>query len=118
MRIEGNETGILNSRLSRFSFIVTIAALALQIGLILISFGKLPPKIPVFYSLPWGDAVLSSATVIWIIPILNAVFCAFDFFLISRVRDDAFLSRILASLVILVCFGCFYATVKIISLLI
>ena len=108
---------ILNDKLAYSAFWATIISLVLQVLLILFSIGGLPPKIPIFYSMPWGESVLSAAIAIWILPILNAFFSTLDFFLISRARDDMFLSRILASLVIAVSFGCFWATYKIISLL-
>src|SRR3989344_1383413 len=108
---------ILNDKLAYSAFWATIISLVLQVLLILFSIGGLPPKIPIFYSMPWGEAVLSAAIAIWILPVLNALFGALNFFLISRVKNDMFLSRILASLVILVSFGCLWATFKIISLL-
>lgn len=109
--------GILNDKLSYGSFLATTISLLFQVLLILFSIGKLPPKIPIFYSMPWGESVLAAAIAIWILPVLNAIFTTLDFFLISRVKNDTFLSRILASLAILVSFGCFWATFKIISLL-
>lgn len=110
--------GIFNDKLPYSAFLATIISLVFQVLLILISLGKLPPKIPIFYSMPWGEAVLSANIAIWILPVLNAVFSALDFFLISRFKNDIFLSRILASLVILVSSGCLWATFKIISLLV
>jgi len=85
--------------------------------LIVFSLGKLPGKIPIFYSMPWGESILAEAVFIWIIPILNFVFTVFDYFLINRYKDDKFLASSLSALVILVCFICSYGTLKIIMLL-
>jgi len=110
------QKGIFASRISYFSFWVVVFGLICQMVLILISLGKLPGKIPIFYSMPWGESVLAAAILIWIIPILNFVFAAFDYFLINRYKDDRFLSSSLSALVILICFICAYGTLKIITL--
>jgi hypothetical protein len=113
---QGIQKGIFASRISYFSFWIVIGSLISQVALIVFSTGKLPGKIPIFYSLPWGESILAAAFFIWIIPILNFAFAAFDYFLINRYKDDKFLSSSLSALVVLICFICFYGTLKIIML--
>lgn len=114
---QGIQKGIFSSRISYFSFWVLVVSLICQVALIVFSLGKLPGKIPIFYSMPWGESILAEAVFIWIIPILNFVFAVFDYFLINRYKDDKFLASSLSALVILVCFICSYGTLKIIMLL-
>lgn len=114
---QGIQKGILVSRISYFSFWVVVVSLIFQLALIIFSLGKLPGKIPIFYSMPWGESMLAGTILIWIIPILNFAFAVFDYLLINRYKDDRFLSSSLSALVILICFICAYGTLKIIMLL-
>ena len=114
---QGIQKGIFANKISYFSFWVVVAGIISQLAFIVLSMGLLPGKIPLFYSMPWGEAVLASAIFIWIIPILNFVFAVFDYLLINKYKDDRFLSISLAALVILICFICTYGTLKIIFLL-
>lgn len=113
---QGIQQGIFASRISYFSFWVVVVSLICQLVLIVLSMGKLPGKIPIFYSMPWGESMLAAAISIWIIPILNLGIAAFDYFLINRYKADRFLSSSLSALVILVSFICVYGTLKIILL--
>lgn len=113
---QGIQQGIFVSRISYFSFWVVVVSLICQLVLIVLSMGKLPGKIPIFYSMPWGESMLAAAISIWIIPILNFGIAAFDYFLINRYKEDRFLSSSLSALVVLVCFICAYGTLKIIML--
>lgn len=112
------EKGILESKLSYATFLFSAIALISQIAIVLFSIGRLPPKIPIFYSMPWGEAILAAKWAIWIIPGLNLVFGTLDFLLISRVKSDVFLPKVLSCILILVDFVCFWGTLKLIRLLI
>ena len=115
---QGVQRGIFISRISYFSFLVAVGGLIAQVLLIVYSFGKLPTKIPIFYSMPWGDSVLFASWSIWILPLFNFGFSLINYFLISRVKTDKFLSDALSTIVILICFICFWGTLKIVTLLI
>lgn len=114
---QGIQKGIFASKISLFSFWVVAVSLICQLALILFSMGKLPGKIPLFYSMPWGESMLAATIMIWVIPILNFAFAVFDYFLINKYKDDRFLSSSLSALVILVCFICAYGSLRIIMLL-
>src|SRR3990172_6215750 len=59
----------------RFAFsilIFCILSILAQVSLILVSWGKLPPELPLFYSRPWGEAILASPLFLWILPTVAA----------------------------------------------
>jgi hypothetical protein len=61
----------LNLNLDGWSKVfLTIAALLTlaQIALVALNASRLPPQIPLFYSLPWGPERLAESRLLWLIP--------------------------------------------------
>lgn len=109
---------ISGDRFSYIIFISCILAVMVQISLILVSWGKLPPQIPLFYSRPWGEAMLASPIFLWILPITSSAFFIINFLVVIILkREEMFLSRILTSFSLICCLALLYDTAKIISLL-
>lgn len=105
----------------RFSFFILLACILLLLflsSLILVSWSKLPPQLPLFYSRPWGEAMLAQPLYLWILPAISAGAIALNFFLSSVVADTKFLARVLSIFALLVCLAATYTGGKIISLLI
>lgn len=63
-----------------FSFIL----LLLQAGLIALFYLKLPPVVPLFNQMPWGDARLGATYEILIPLVITAVFFLFNYILLTR----------------------------------
>ena len=97
-----------------FSFL----SILLQISLILIWWQNLPPQLPLFYSRPWGEAMLASKIFLWILPAI-AIFCPLINFLTSLFffKQNQYLKRVLATFSGLVSFTTLYGSLKIVSLL-
>ena len=109
---------ISRDRFSYIIFISCILAVLVQISLILVSWGKLPPQIPLFYSRPWGEAMLASPIFLWILPITSSAFFIINFLIVIILkREEIFLSRVLTSFGLICCLALLYSTAKIISLL-
>jgi len=90
-----------------------------QISLILVSWGKLPPEIPFFYSRPWGEMQLASPLFLWILPSITILFTLVNFLVaIFIVGKYYFLTRVAIIFSALVAFATLYDSAKIISLLI
>src|SRR3989338_551510 len=105
----------------RFSFsilIFCILSILAQISLILVSWGKLPPELPLFYSRPWGEAILASPLFLWILPTVAAFLTIANFSIaIFWLRTNYFLTRVLIIFTALIAFITLYDSAIIISLL-
>lgn len=103
----------------RIIFFLCLVMVLAQASLILSSWGKLPPQLPLFYSKPWGEAILAPPIALWILPGIALLGTAVNFALIFLlVTGESFLVRILLIFSLLVAVITLYGTVKIISLLI
>jgi hypothetical protein len=95
--IIGRETRKISSdRLLIFNFIFCILATLAQVSMILVSIGKLPPQLPLFYSRVWGEAMLAPNIALWILPIIATFAVIVNFLIVNfGVYQNRFLSRIL-----------------------
>ncbi|MBI2326896.1 hypothetical protein HYU92_01110 [Candidatus Curtissbacteria bacterium] len=100
-------------------FLAAVISIFLQAAIIVGSWSKLPPEIPLYYSRPWGENVLSPPVGLWLLPGIGLV-CLIINFLIETflISENKFLSRILAIFCFLVALTTLYGTFKIVSLLI
>ncbi len=105
-------------RLTFVVYLFCLLSILAQSSLILVSWGKLPPQIPVFYSRPWGEAMLTSPLGLWILPALLFGLATLNFFVISNFSQNRFLVRAIVVFTFLVAFLTIYDSAKIISLLI
>lgn len=86
---------------SRYFLLLAVTLTAVQAGIIFWSVPKLPPQVPLFYSLPWGEARLVAPS--WLI-ILPAV--SFGIVIVNLVGSiflkEVVLTRVLSSTAFLV----------------
>ena len=47
--------------------------LIVQVGMIVFSYSRLPPSVPLFYSRPWGMAQLAEKTTLWLFPFVTTL---------------------------------------------
>lgn len=107
-----------SERLFLYSFIFCIASILVQVFLILASRSKLPPQLPLFYSRPWGEAMLASPVALWIIPGMATIFIFLNFIIAVSLSDDKrFLARALIVTSLVIAVACAYNLTKIVSLL-
>lgn len=106
-------------RVSFVIYIFSVVSILAQSSLILVSWGKLPPQVPLFYSMPWGEQILAAPLFLWILPSV-AFFSLTVNYLLARIfaGEDIFLLRVLVICTFLVVLTTLYDTVKIISLLV
>jgi hypothetical protein len=86
-----------------------------QIGLILSTIRKLPPQVPLFYSLPWGENQLTSPQGLWWVPIICGVIVIVNLSVSVFLRQTV-LTRILSSTSLLVSILALITLLKIIAL--
>ncbi len=65
------------------ALVSSIVLIIIQLIIVIISFSKLPSKIPLFYSRPWGKAQLADSTYLFLLPglsigilVINAIIAA------------------------------------------
>ena len=110
---------LTSDRLLFSILIFCILSILGQISLILVSWGKLPLQIPLFYSRPWGEMQLASPFFLWILPTITVLSTLANFSVaIFAVNQNYFLIRVLVIFSGLVAFATLYNCAKIISLLI
>lgn len=113
------EEKIRRDRFSSFVLLVCLFSILSQASLILVSWGKLPPQLPLFYSRPWGEMLLAPTVGIWILPgILLLSFVINYGLVIFAVSFDRFLTRVLLTFSLIAALSTLFSAVKIISLLV
>ena len=117
--LKDRPTGMFADKLLFFIFLFCMLSTLLQSLLILTSFSKLPPEIPLFYSKTWGAQMLAPKLYIWILPAITLGIYLLNM-LVSRflLFKDEFLKRALFISGAIVAIAAFLDTSKIISLLI
>lgn len=88
-------------RLSKNFLTLTVIFAAVQIGLLLNYQKQLPPVVPLFYSLPWGNIRLADPIWLWLLPALSGGGLIINF-VGSHLSNDLTLTRILSGTACLV----------------
>lgn len=93
---------ILSDKGSRYALLAAIFILLFEVGLVILRFTALPPLLPLFNSLSWGDQRLAVREIIFLIPFLLLVIGMVNIILASKAyRKHALLSRMLSYNVLL-----------------
>lgn len=103
-----------NSRILRWNLIF----IASQIGLLAWKFIQLPPQVPLYYSLPWGQSQLANASYLFLLPTISIVILFIDnLFAVSFFKNQPLLSRFSIITSLLVSFFSTYTLINIIFLI-
>lgn len=87
---------VLSDQFARISLILSLMFVVPSIFLILISYTSLPPLIPFFNSMPWGEERLVDSHVIIFLPfILLGIFVGNLLYAIFAYRKNVLVSRII-----------------------
>jgi len=82
----------INGQLFRFNVIL----ITFQFFWLIFKFDYLPNSVPLFYSLPWGDARLSTASTLFVIPLVSIIITLVNNLLATYLlRQMVLLSRLL-----------------------
>ena len=112
------EEGVTRDKFSLAVLIFSILSILAQGVLILISWKKLPPELPLFYSQPWGEKMLARPLFLLILPTTAFIFVVVNYWILLSTGENIFLRRIIISFTFLGSFLCVYSLVKLISLLV
>ena len=116
--LRDRSSGMFADKFLFFIFLFCMLSTLIQSLLILTSFVKLPPEIPLFYSKTWGGQMLAPKLYLWILPAITLSIYLLNM-LISRflLFNEEFLKRALFISSAIVATAAFLDTSKIISLL-
>lgn len=111
---------IRKDRIIFYEITASFLILTITIVIVLLKFLSLPPYIPVFNQLPWGNDRLTNATGIFIPSLLFIFIYIFNilFALLAYKKNNPLLGRIIASITLLLSMMNFIFTLKIIFLVI
>ena len=102
-----------------YIFFLIIISLLGQSALLLITWGQLPPVVPIFYSKPWGDLMLAAPIYLWLLPGVTLIFFILNYFIaIYILREYYFLNRVLIAFTALIAISTLYDLSRIIGLLV
>ena len=104
-----------NSKFFRWNLIF----ITIQLTLLIWQFGNLPQQVPLYYSLPWGELQLVSASTLFLIPTLSIVlFLVNHLFAIGFSKKNPLLSQLLIFTSLAVSFFFLTTLLKIIFLVV
>ena len=108
----------LQDKFSFFVLLLFIFSFIGQVLMILNSYAKLPPEIPLFYSQEWGLPILGRSFLIWLIPAVSVIFFAVNYLIaFIFLATNKFLIRTLLGSIIVISLANLINVFKIISLL-
>lgn len=104
----------INSRILRWNLFF----ICLQIGILAWKFTSLPPQVPLYYSLPWGESQLTNSSSLFLLPTLSVVVLFIDsLFSVSFFKNLPLLSRLSTITALIVSFFITITLFKIIFLI-
>ena len=104
-----------NSQFFRWNLIFIV----IQLTVLIWQFGNLPQQVPLYYSLPWGELQLVSASTLFIIPTLSIVlFLVNHLFAIGFSQKNHLLANLLIFTSLIVSFFFLLTLLKIIYLVV
>lgn len=110
---------ILDDKITKWGLVLSCIFLMLEIIFIAIFYFSLPPLLPLFNQMPWGERRLGIRVEIFIPALLSILFIVTNFFILSRLYEKTpLLSRILSITAFLASLLSFIFIAKTIHLLI
>lgn len=88
---------LVPDKLGRGSYLTSLALVLVMLLLITLMLGRLPPSVPLYFTLPWGEARLAPKPMLYILPIITLILIVFNLGL-GRLSDklSPLLPRVLA----------------------
>jgi len=88
-----------------------------QLVVIFFKFNSLPPKVPLYYSLPWGESQLGNASSLFLLPIFSIVILLLNNLLSNFfLKSIPLLSRLLVIVSVIFSFFLTFSLLKIVLL--
>lgn len=88
---------LVPDRISRLSYVYAIGIFLLMVGLLTVFLGKLPPNVPLYFTLPWGEARLAPKQMLYGLPGLTVLFLVVNLLVARAVQKlSPLLPKVLA----------------------
>lgn len=97
-----------NQQVIRYVIIIIV----FEIGYLVFRFNSLPPQVPLFFSLPWGEKQLASASSLFVLPGFTILVTFFNYFIAALIPQSQFFFRRL-----LIIFSLIFSLITAISLI-
>lgn len=99
----------LTSQLNLWIWRLTAAEAIIEIGMLAIFWKYIPPKVPLLYTLPWGQSQLVRPYFLWLIPLFASIAGILTGLLADRILKDKLLLALFCGTVligqIILCLG-------------
>ena len=69
---------LVPDKLGRTSYLIALMLIIIMLGLITVLIVKMPPSVPLYFTLPWGEARLAPKAMLYILPAISLVFLIFN----------------------------------------
>ncbi len=69
---------LVPDKLGRSSYLVSLALVLIMFSLITLMLGSLPPSVPLYFTLPWGEARLAPKLMLYILPTITLILIVFN----------------------------------------
>lgn len=116
--MKGNFKILFKDSFIKYSLILSIAFIVINSLIIIIFYGNMPPYIPFFKSMPWGEERLAFYNTILFFPITSLLVIVVNYFLsILIYKKYTLISRILSANAFLFSFLAFISYLQIILLI-
>lgn len=110
---------ILQDKTITSAYLINIFFIIVTVAYILFSYGKLPPFVPIFNQLPWGEQRLGTTFTIFIPVFVALLIFAINIFMSTSIyKKIPLLSRMLAAISLLTGILTFLFSIKTITLII
>jgi len=86
---------VWNDKITGNCLNLALITLSASFFLLLFSWFKLPPKVPLFYSLPWGEEQLASPFYLWLLPASSLAIIIINLVFASYFSSNQLLTRVL-----------------------
>jgi hypothetical protein len=110
---------VLNDKIIKSGMTISGSIILLETVLVIFFYFSLPPLMPIFNQLPWGEARLGSKLTFFIPLLITLFFFALNFFMITKIHEQTpLLSRILSITTLLVSILSIIFTIRTLQLII
>lgn len=110
-------TGLFGDKLIRRNFKLCLFLVSLSLLLIVLKFRELPPQVPLFYSLVWGEKQLADRLLLFLLPFFSLIVLLLNSYLANKNREEIVTVRLLIAGTLLFSLLSLIALIKIIFLI-
>src|SRR6266513_1206634 len=117
--MHGISNKVLHDKITKWGLILSFVFSLFGIAYILVVYFSLPPLLPLFNQMPWGEKRLGIKFAIFLPVIVSLVFLSLNFLIMGRIYEKVpLLSRILSITTLLISILAFIFVIRTIYLLI